>query len=82
MKELGYSIDVRENSKVRDTIDNWYKWYDEIDRCLAFADLVGSERFIEYRLRVDYGWRSYQMALIIDVVSGHTDQARRMGKRV
>jgi hypothetical protein len=35
---------------------------------LAFADLVGSERFIEYRPRIDYGWRSYQMAFIIDVV--------------
>ena len=68
MKELGYPIDVRDNPKVRNTIDNWNKWYDEIDRCLAFADLVGSERFIEYRPRVDYGWRSYQMALIIDVV--------------
>jgi hypothetical protein len=30
--------------------------------------LVGSERFIEYRPRIDYGWRSYQMAFIIDVV--------------
>ena len=68
MKELGYSIDVRDHPKIRNAIDNWYKWYDEIDRCLAFADLVGSERFIEYRPRVDYGWRSYQMALIIDVV--------------
>ena len=48
MKELGYPIDVRDNPKVRNTIDNWNKWYDEIDRCLAFADLVGSERFIEY----------------------------------
>jgi hypothetical protein len=70
MKELtlGYPIDVRDNPKVRNTIDNWNKWYDNIDCCLAFADLVGSERFIEYRPRVDYGWRSYQMALIIDVV--------------
>jgi hypothetical protein len=68
MKELGYPIDVRDHPKVRNAIDNWRKWYDEIDRCLAFADLVSSEWFIEYRPRVDYGWRSYQMALIIGVV--------------
>ena len=70
MKELGYPADVRDHPRARNTIDNWNKWYDEIDRCLAFADLVGSERFIEYRPRVDYGWRSYQMALIADVVQG------------
>jgi hypothetical protein len=68
MKELSYPSDVRDLPKVRNAIDSWNKWYDEIDRCLAFADLVGSERFIEYRPRVLYGWRSYQMALIVDVV--------------
>jgi hypothetical protein len=70
MKELGYPADIRDHPRARSAIDNWNKWYDEIDRCLAFADLVGSERFIEYRPRVDYGWRSYQMALIADVVQG------------
>ena len=27
MKELGYPIDVRDNPKVRNTIDNWNKWF-------------------------------------------------------
>jgi hypothetical protein len=68
MKELDYPADVRDNPKVQDSLNDWRKWYDEIDRCLAFADLVGSERFIEYRPRINFGWRSYQQALLIDIV--------------
>jgi hypothetical protein len=68
MKELGYPADARDNLKVQESLDDWRKWYGEIDRCLAFADLVGSEHFIEYRPRIDLGFRSYQQALIIDIV--------------
>jgi hypothetical protein len=70
MKVLDYPADVRGNAKLSDMVDDWRKWYDEIDRCLVFADLVGSERLIEYRPRINLGWRSYQMALILDIISG------------
>jgi hypothetical protein len=81
MKELDYPADVRDNPKVNEAIEDWRKWYDEIDRCLAFADLVSSERFREYRPRINYGWRSYQQALIIDIVRG-TPTKREEGESV
>jgi hypothetical protein len=70
MKDLDYPADVRDNATVSELVADWRKWYDEIDRCIAFADLVGSERLMDNRAQVSPGWRWVQMALIIDVRQG------------
>jgi hypothetical protein len=70
MAVLDYPADVRDDAKASEAVEDWRKWYDEIDRCLTFAGLVGSERSIDNRVLIDHAWRSYQMALVIDVRQG------------
>jgi hypothetical protein len=65
--ELEYAASAREDPQVKDALDDWRKWYREIDRRLPLVELVASERFIEYLPRFS-GWRSHQLAPVIDLV--------------
>jgi hypothetical protein len=74
MSLRNYPAKVPDDPNLSGAIDDWRKWYDEIDRRLPFADLVSSERFIEYRSRIKPGWRSRQMALINNIKLGTPTQ--------